>query len=87
MVAVTEANARAAANAADRLLKDAFLQEALDEMIELGTVTAMRGADAAAREEARQQVLAILRLRENLQAVFETWQSAAHTLYQQRANE
>jgi hypothetical protein len=87
MVAITEANARAAANAADRLLKDAFLQEALDEMIELGTVTAMRGADAAAREEARQQVLAILRLRENLQAVFENWRSAAQLLQQQRANE
>jgi len=56
-------------------------------MIELGTVTAMRGADAAAREEARQQVLAILRLRENLQAVFENWQSAAQLLHWQQANE
>jgi hypothetical protein len=87
MVQITDTNARAAADAAARLMNDPFLAETLDEMVQLATDTAIRGPTPAAREEARHKVLAIIELRGNLQAVFDNWQSAAKTLQQQRAHE
>jgi hypothetical protein len=87
MVHVTDANARAAADAASRLLQDPFLSETLDEMTQLATDTAIRGANSIVREEARQEVLAIIKLRGSLQTVFESWQTAAAVLQQRRAHE
>jgi hypothetical protein len=87
VVQVTDANARAAADAASRLLHDPFLSETLDEMTQLATDTAIRGANSIVREEARQEVLAIIKLRGSLQTVFESWQTAAAVLQQRRAHE
>jgi len=87
MVEITDANARAAAEAAGRLLHDPFLAETLDEMTQLATDTAIRGANSIVREESRQEVLAIIKLRGSLQTVFESWQTAAAVLQQRRAHE
>lgn len=87
MVEITDANARAAADAAGRLLRDPFLVETLDEMVQLATDAAIRGANSIVREEARQEVLAILKLRGALTSVFENWQAASALLQRQKANE
>ena len=84
---ITEANAREAGAAASRLLRDQFLNEALDEMIEMHTQTAITGPTADDREDARRQVNAIMALRANLKMVFENWQSAATVLAQAKAHE
>jgi hypothetical protein len=87
MVEVNEANAREAGAAADRLIRDVFLQEALDEMIGMATEKAITGADRRVRREARHDCLAIMRLRDNLRAVFENWQAAADLHKRERAHE
>lgn len=80
MVEITEHNAREAGAAAQRLLTDRYLAEALNEMVSMETEKAIMGPTPEAREQARQQVLAVNQLRVNLQAVAENWQSLAQTL-------
>jgi hypothetical protein len=87
MVEVTEANAREAGAAAARLLRDPYLAETLDEMVSAATQTAIFSEDAEARESARCDVLAIFRLRTNLQATMDNWQTAAQTLLRAKAHE
>lgn len=87
MVEVTDANAREAAAAAERLLHDPFLNEALDEMIQIATEQAITGETRERRRDGRFTALAIVRLRGNLTAVFQTWQGAAETLRHAKANE
>jgi hypothetical protein len=87
MVDITEHNAREAAAAAERLLRDPFLAEAFDEMVSAATQTAITGRVADERETARQKVLAIMELRANLQSVCENWRAAAATLQRGRAHE
>ena len=84
---ITEANAREAAAAAERLLRDPFLAELLDEMVALRTNTAINGPTADHREDARRQVIAIVELRGHLVGTIDGWRSAAQTLMAQRAHE
>ena len=53
-------NAREAAAAAQRLLNDPFLREALDEQVMRHNDAALRGLTLEAREYARLRVLAVL---------------------------
>ena len=87
MVEISDANAREAATAATRLLNDPFLAEALDEMVADATQRAITGAKAIERREARHEVLAIHRLRINLQSVMQHWQDAARVLQAAKAHE
>ena len=87
MVEVTQANAREAAAAAERLLRDPFLSEALDEMVTNATERAIAGPKRKARREARHEALAVCRLRVNLQTVAEQWRDAARVLEQARKHE
>ena len=87
MVEITEANAREAAAAAERLLRDPFLSELLDEMVSLRTNEAINGPDPDAREGARRQVIAVVELRGHLVSTIDSWRTAAQVLMQQRANE
>jgi len=84
---ITEDNAREAAAAAQRLLNDPFLREALDEQIMRHSGTALRGVSVEEREYARLRVLAVMDLRADLEAVMENWKSAASVLQQRRAHE
>lgn len=84
---ITEANAREAAAAAERLLNDRFLQEALGEMLQLATERAIYGPLAIEREDARNEAIAITGLQRNLISVAEGWQAAAETLTKARAHE
>lgn len=79
MVEITEANAREAAGAAERLLNDPWLKETLDELVIANTQAAIQEADAEKREAARQMVLAIGALRATLTGVFENWRQAVDT--------
>jgi hypothetical protein len=87
MLEVTDANAREAAAAAERLLRDPFLAEALDEMVANATERAITAPRRSERREARHEVLAIQRLRVNLHAVMEHWRDAARVLRQAKAHE
>lgn len=87
MVEITEANAREAAAAAERLLGDRFLAETLDEMVAIETQRAITLPEPRDRETARHQVIAIMTLRANLAAVLENWRAAAAMLRAQRAHE
>jgi hypothetical protein len=84
---ITDANAREAAAAAERLLGDLYLRETLDELVAINTRVAMTGLTAAEREDGRQMVLAIDRLRATLTAVFEHWRGAAAVLQQAQSHE
>jgi len=55
-----------AANAAARLQDDPVLQGALDEIVREETLRAIKLADPGERERARMMVLAVERLREDL---------------------
>jgi len=79
--------AREAATAAERLLNDRFLQEALDEMIQMATEAAITGDTRDARRDGRYLALAILKLRGNLQAVVDHVRSAAGTERAAKAHE
>ena len=84
---ITDANAREAGAAAQRLLHDPFLKEALDEMVADATQRAIIANDRAERREARHEVLAIQRLRVNLESVFQHWRDAAQVLQSAKAHE
>lgn len=84
---ITEENARAAAAAAQRLLNDPFLSEALDEQVMRHSDGALRGLTVEAREYARLRVLAVMDLRADLASVVENWAAAAKVLQQSRAHE
>lgn len=84
---MTDTNAREAAAAATRLLHDPFLAEALDEMVVSATQRAIAGTSRADRREARHEVLAIHRLRVNLESVMKDWQDAARLLQRAKAHE
>lgn len=64
---------REAAAAAERLLADPYLREALDEITRRQTERAIVSPDAMQRETARLMVLAIGELRADLMAVIEQW--------------
>ena len=87
MVEINEANARAAGQAAERLLNDPFLTEAFDEMLAIETDKALRGPDAEQRERARLKVEVIAELRGALEAVFTHWKQAAAIIQAARARE
>jgi tRNA C32,U32 (ribose-2'-O)-methylase TrmJ len=87
MVEITEANAREAAAAATRLLNDPYLSETLDEMVADATQRAITAQSRAERREGRAEVLAIHRLRVNLQSVMENWRDAARVAERARAHE
>jgi len=67
---LTQEEVRAAAGA-ERLLADEVLTGALDELVRGATQEAIFSADAAKREDGRQMVLAIGRLRVALQGAIE----------------
>ena len=56
-------------------------------MIASNTQNAIIGDSSEFREQARQQVIAITRLRANLHAVAEHWQAAVKTLQATKARE
>jgi hypothetical protein len=87
MVEITEANAREAGQAAERLLADRFLAETLDEIIMINTEQAIVHKDRDMRREARHLVLAVQSLRTQLRAVFEHWRDAAKIYQSARARE
>jgi hypothetical protein len=87
MVEITEANAREAASAAERLLNDPWLRETLDELIGINTRDAIMLPDAVKREEARQMVLAISALCSTLQSVCDNWRQAAGVRRRARVHE
>lgn len=87
MVEFTDARAREAGAAAERLLKDTFLKEALDEMIQLATEQAITGRTRKLRRDSRHDALAVMRLQHNLEAVFVQWQDAATLLQRAKAHE
>jgi len=87
MVDLTDATGREAGAAAERLLADPYLKEALDEMIQRHTDLAIRGMGADQREESRNLVLAILELRGTLRSVLESWRGAAAAAAAARARE
>lgn len=76
MNAPSVAELRAAAAAAQRLAADPYLRETLDEMVTGAAELAINHPDPATREENRQLVLAVGRLRNTLQNVWESWQLA-----------
>jgi hypothetical protein len=84
---ITEENAREAAAAAQRLLNDPYLTEALDEQVMRHNDTALRGLTVEEREYARLRVRAVMDLRADLAAVVENWKSVADTLQRRRAHE
>lgn len=86
-IEVTEANAREAAAAAQRLLNDTWLKETLDELVAMATERAIFADDKRLRDEARHEVMAIARLRATLMDVANTWRTAAEQRLRAAAHE
>jgi hypothetical protein len=87
MVEITDANMREAGQAAERLLNDPFLTEALNEIVGINTERAIAAALPEEREKSRQMVLAVDALRTELKSVFEYWKSAPQRAQAARARE
>ena len=86
-LAITPDNAREASAAAQRLLNDPFLREALDEQVMRHADVAQRGQTVELREYSRMRVQAIMDLRADLAAVLESWNSQAQMQRQAQAHE
>lgn len=87
MVDITEANAREAGAAAERLLQDRFLQEALGEMLQMATERAIYSPAPRERRDARFEAIAITALQRNLIATADSWKAAAEVFMKARTHE
>lgn len=87
MVTITEANAREASAAAERLLHDRFLQEALGEMLQISMERAVYAPLREERRAGRFEAVAITNLQRNLIATADSWKQAADLLLRARAHE